>query len=788
MKKTIRKINPYFILAIIILFHLTTTFIWLKIDKSYLKLDAWGHYRYSLEAYDFLKGIPHLKFPLSAVEPQKWHGILVGFSTALLYFVFGKAQDAAIMINSAIFLTILVLSTYGIAKRIYSSSAGLLAAFIVTSYPVIFNNLRIYMLDLPLTGMVALSLYFLIASDNFSDRKNSPLFGLSFGLGILVKFNYIAFIIGSLLLTLYLAITQKPSLYKNTIRNIIYLITVAVFLCAIFYIVKSRDILQRIYQLSNLGIFKDYKPNFFNFLSWRVSWILNFIETSISEGTSFLFLILFVVGFVFFIKAALKERWKLYLALIVPLFMQIFLFSIEPACMFRYSMPFLPILAIITSIGLLGIKNRALKITFLFLLVTFGVLQFFAVSYGISVLPEKIKFTLIRKWPYNLDLVVFQQNMGVTPFLKDKTSHPSTADWRSTQALNAIINSNVSRERVKVLLLSNIPELIEAMDYQILINRKLIDTMPVTSITVEKFYEKRFAPLDMICTTADYIIISNNTDSVWEAFLNSDPVWKEKIEKARTVFHQNIDHFKLIQTLRLPDGSDLFIYKNTYKKPELIESQGIQQGNIRLLFDSGRARIFYKNTELTKGLGLYTSLFSLQHWRDSMEATWEVKKLSNTKLFVKGRWMFIPVIQTWEIELKNGNIIEWRVKIEAEDIIKVEIEDFKLMLSDKYKEWFISSGENGIFSDYFEKNLWKKFWEGNINCRVGVKAVNIQNTSLPSVKFRVFQMPSTSLTSVENSDQLFNGRVIGCFKNNLTPNNLFSPGQYEYFNAEISIE
>jgi len=786
MLKTFRKINPYFILISIILLHLVATFIWLKIDKSYLKLDAWGHYRYSLEAYDFLKGIPNLKFPLSAVEPQKWHGILVGFSTAFLYFIFGSAQDTAIMINSAIFLTILVLSTYGIAKRIFGVKAGVLAVLIVTLYPIIFNNLRIYMLDLPLTSMVIASLYFLIASNNFSDTKNSLLFGLSFGLGLLIKFNYIAFIIGPLALTLYQVIRQKPLLYRNTLRNIIYLISMVVFLCATFYIVRSRDMLQRIYETSNLGILKNYSPSFFEFLSWRFSWTLKFLEISISQGISFLFLILFIIGFSLFIKADLKERWKLYIVLIAPLFMQIFLFSIPPECMIRYSMPSSPIIAIITSIGLLRISNRAFKRTFISLLIATGIIQFFAVSNGIPVLPEKINFPFLIG-PYDFDLVIFQKNMGVAPFLKDKTSHPSTADWKATNVLNAIINSNVSKERVKVLSLSNIPELFEAMDYQILINRKLIDIMPATSITTERFYEKRPAPLDIMCMTADYIIISNNIGSEWERVFNSNPLWKEKIEKARTIFYQNINRFKLIETLRLPDGSDLFIYQNIYKL-ELIESQTIQQGDIKLLFDSGHVRIFCKETEITKGLGLYTSLFSLQHWRDSMEATWTVKKLNSTTLITKGRWMFIPVEQTWEIELKEGKVIDWRVKMAVQDIIKIETEDFKLMLSDKYKEWFVSSGENGIFSDYFEKNLWKKFWEGNINCRVGVKAVNIPNTSLPSVKFRVFQMPSTSLTSVENSDQLFNGRVIGCTKKDLPPNNLFSPGQYKYFNAEISIE
>lgn len=786
MLQAIRKTNPYFILAVIILFHLVATFIWLKIDKSYLKLDAWGHYRYSLKAYDFLKGIRYFKFSLSSVEPQKWHGILVGFSTAFLYFIFGNSQDTAIMINSAIFLTILVLSTYGIAKRIFDIRAGLLAAFIVTSYPIIYNNLSIYMLDLPLSSMVALSLYFFIASDNFCDRKNSLLFGLSFGLGLLIKFNYIAFIIGPLFLGLYHAITQKSGLSKNTLRNIVYLIIMTVFLCTIFYIAKSKDMLQRIYDTSNFGIFKNYSPTFLVFLYWRFSWILKSIEILISQGISFLFLIAFIIGFSFFIKLALKEQWKLYLALIVPLFMQIFLFSIPPDCLIRYSMPFLSLIAIITSIGLLGIENKTLKTAFIFLLICLGIIQFFAVCYGIPILPEKIRYSLIKK-PYDFDLVIFQQNIGVPPFLEDKSSHPSIADWKSTEVLNAIRNSNISNERVKVLSLSNIPELFEAMDYQILINRKLIDTIPATSITMERFYGKRHAPLDEICINADYIIISNNIDSIWEMVLNSEPKWKERIEKAREIFHQNINHFKLIETLRMPDGSEVSLYKNIYKV-ELIKSQGIQLGDIELLFDSGRIRIFYKGIEITKGLGLYVSLLSLQHWRDSMEATWKVEKLSNAKLIAKGRWMFIPVEQIWEIELKEGNLIDWHVKTDVQDIIKIETEDFKLMLSDNYKSWFVSDGTKGLFSNVFEESQWKRFWAGNIENKVGVPEINTRNFSLPSVIFYAYKYSPGYIASIENSDRLFDGRVIGCFKKNALTKNIYSPGNSEYFSAQISIK
>ena len=785
MLRVIKRINSSLILAVIILFHITNTFIWLKIDKSYLKLDAWGHYRYSLEVFEFLKGIFH-NIPLSSIEPMKWHGLLVGFTTAPFYFIFGSAQDTAIMINSVIFFTILVLATYGIAKKLLNKQAGLLAVFILSVYPIIFNNLRIYMLDLPLTSMAALSLYFLLTCDNFKDTKNSLLLGLSLGLGLLVKFNYGAFIIGPLMLISYNAFIKKNNPFRNAQKNFFYLALITIFLSLGFYIMRSADMLNRIMQASYLDMLKDKDFHFSDLISLKIRWLLKYVEIFIGEGMSFFLFLAFVIGLIFFIKLKLKNRWLLYLAAIIPLFVQILFFLIPPECMVRYCIPVLPVTAIISAVGISSLKNPKLKKIIMVLLNPLSLIQFFAVSYGIPLLPNEINLPLRHEF-YDFNIIFSKQNMRVPPFLEDKTSHPSCADWKSAEALNTIRRANTDSERVRVVSLSDVPEIFEAMEYQILTNRELIDLVPASSIMTEKFYASRIISLDKICLTANYIILSDNIDSFWENVFGADPAGKTKIEKARKILRDNITNYKLIWAERLPDHSLLSIYKNISQaiSHKLYE---IRNSDIRFLFDNGRGRIFYKNIEITRGLGLYTSLFSLQHWRDSMEAGWNVTKLSDAKIIAEGRWMFIPVSQVWEIELKEGNVIDWQVEMQVHDKIKIEIEDFKLMLTDEYKEWFASNLKSGTFPDYFEEKFWKKIWAGDSNSQIGLNSTNLRNMRLPEVKFQVYQLPPESLAGIENSDQLFNGRVIGCFKKNRSPNNLFSPKRYKYFSAEISLK
>jgi hypothetical protein len=641
------------------------------------------------------------------------------------------------------------------------------------------------MLDLPLTSMVALSLYFLVTCDNFSDTKKSLLLGLSLGLGFLVKFNYGAFIIGPLILTAYNAFMKKNNPFRKARKNFFYLTTISVLLIFGFYIARSTDMLNRIMQASYLDMLKDKDFYLPNLISLKIRWLLKYAEIFIGEGmSSFLFLAL-VIGLVFFIRIRLKNRWVIYLAAIIPLFVQASFFLIPPECMARYCMPILPVTATISAVGISSIKNLKLKKTIIVLLIPLSLLQFFAVSYGIPLLPNEINLPMQHDF-CDFNLIFFKQNMRVPPFFQDKTSHPSLADWKSTEVLNIIRRTNTAHERVRIVSLSNIPEIFEAMEYQILTGRELIDLVPASSIMAEKFYDGRVISLDKICLTANYIIISDNIDSVWENVLEADPIWKTKIEKARKTLRDNITNYKLIGVESLPDHSLLSIYENISQTLS-HKSCEIRNSDIRLLFDNGRGRIFYKNVEVTKGLGLYTSLFSLQHWRDSMEAGWSVKKISDTKIVAEGRWMFIPVTQIWEVELREGNIIRWKVKSIAHDAIKIEMEDYKLMLSDKYRAWFTSNGQRGKFADYFEKNLWKKFWEGDIKKETGVRPPDITDIHLPMVRFNAYQMSSEYRTSIENSDQLFNGRVIGCFKKNGTKNNLFSPGRDKYFSADIYI-
>jgi hypothetical protein len=120
-------------------------------------------------------------------RPPLYHLVAVPF-----YRLFGVSTDVALMRN-VVFVAILLFSVYGIGRRFYSEGVGLLAAFLVSTYPILFSISRMPYVDYSLTAMVALAVYLLVASEGFRHRGYSLWLGLVIGLGILTKWPFVAF-------------------------------------------------------------------------------------------------------------------------------------------------------------------------------------------------------------------------------------------------------------------------------------------------------------------------------------------------------------------------------------------------------------------------------------------------------------------------------------------------------------------------------------------------------------------------------------------------------------------
>ena len=192
----------YLFLTILWLFHLINNYIWLKIDTSPLRWDPGSHYLSSLRFFDVLS-YPSIHLLSEIVNVCGTYPPLVGIIPTPLYVLFGRDSDTAIFIMNSIFLFILIFSVYGIGKKLCNNKAGILASFIVTMYPMLFGQTRLFMLDPPLMAMTSLSLYTLLLTDGFKNRKYSWFFGVTLGLGMLTKFTFVFCVIGPIAFVMY---------------------------------------------------------------------------------------------------------------------------------------------------------------------------------------------------------------------------------------------------------------------------------------------------------------------------------------------------------------------------------------------------------------------------------------------------------------------------------------------------------------------------------------------------------------------------------------------------------
>lgn len=122
----------------------------------------------------------------------------------------------------------------------------------------------------------------------------------------------------------------------------------------------------------------------------------------------------------------------------------------------------------------------------------------------------------------------------------------------------------------------------------------------------------------------------------------------------------------------------------------------ITNGRLMVLYRKQGVKIFWNNIELTENVGFNTSLCINKKWFDSSQAKWKIMKENNKRLIFKIKWRYLPVIQTWSIELGHANLIFWTVAEEVSEDLEIDGRKVTLLVHNKYKRW-INSSEEGEF-------------------------------------------------------------------------------------------
>jgi 4-amino-4-deoxy-L-arabinose transferase-like glycosyltransferase len=171
---------------------------WLTQDRSIPIYDAGDHLATAFEYHDMLAA-GHLFGPFTQTSI---YPILGGAVGALAAFVGGVNVASPIIGENLVFVPLLALGCYQTGRLLFGRPAGMLAVFFVLGSPLLISQFHVFMLDAPLTAVVSVSVWLVLASEDFSRAGIAGLAGLAVGLGFNMKSQFPLFLAGIVVVAL----------------------------------------------------------------------------------------------------------------------------------------------------------------------------------------------------------------------------------------------------------------------------------------------------------------------------------------------------------------------------------------------------------------------------------------------------------------------------------------------------------------------------------------------------------------------------------------------------------
>lgn len=506
--------------------------IWLKIDCHPLIYDMKSNFLHSFNIFKALSN--PTTDSLHQIFGTHSHGgfIFVPLCAAPFYALLGASPDVGVGAVGLVSLAILIFSVFGIGREMKDQKTGVLASFIISTYPAIFGLAVQFMWDLPLTAMTALSVYLLMLTDRFENRKYSLIFGLTVGLGLLTKYSFAVFISGPVLYTIYLSLREDET--RNRRFNVLLFCLLATIVASIWFLPNLVGFIGYLlipYPASLESEILQIYPEIFTLKS--AFW---YIFALINVQASLFYVLIFLMALPFFLRDRNREKIILLLWIILPFLF--FTFIRAKDC--RYTMPYLPALALISAIGIGQIKLKTrirgvklnFKPIFLTVILLFGTFQFFVTHYNVH----------WQTYVAAKDLTTSGNVYPITPH-NHLSAPPDDRDWKTDEIIDTIVE-NSQKEKVVIGVVIRCPEVVSVLEYYVVLRN--------LDYTIE------FAGYNVTNHLNDDFIITKDGGCLGPAYE------VDIIEENLRLFNEyNEEHhrFELLERIELPDNSYVSIFK-----------------------------------------------------------------------------------------------------------------------------------------------------------------------------------------------------------------------------------
>ncbi len=309
---------------------------WLTQDRSIPIYDAGDHLESAFQFHSMIQS-GDLLGPFNRISQYPPLALLVG---ALAVFVGGVNVASPIVGENLVFVPLLVLGCYQTGKLLFDERAGLLAAIFALGSPLLAEQFHVFMLDVPEASVVAVSIWLLLASENFARARMAFWAGLAVGCGVVIKVTFPIFVAG-----IVLVLVVRGG-WRNR-RGLVGFAAPALVVGAPWYVDHLSE-LGTITQLA--GNSSGAAPGNLPPLLSTANLLWYFWSTLNSQLFAPLFLLV-VVGAAMTVRATLRRDlgWDLRLAFLVGGFAAWLGVTLTPHHDIRYDIPLMPYLAVVAT-------------------------------------------------------------------------------------------------------------------------------------------------------------------------------------------------------------------------------------------------------------------------------------------------------------------------------------------------------------------------------------------------------------------------------------------------------
>jgi 4-amino-4-deoxy-L-arabinose transferase-like glycosyltransferase len=529
----------YGLLLALWLSQVAANLIWLKVDTRPA---------YSDTAHHAIAAAYFSKLPITTDLPGAFRGLfttgtyppLIYWLSAPLGFLFWPSADTFTGINT-LFLAVLLLSTYGLARTFGGRRVGLLAAFVVSMYPLVYGLERYYLLDVPLVAMVALSSWLLIRTESFERRNWTLVYGVSLGLGMLTKWTFAVFAVGPLAQVIVTAACARKPPSRHRWSNLACALALGAVVAAPWYLVNAHSGLRFLDRMS-VPAHAESNAAATPLASWSY-----YLQAFVNIQVLLPFALFFALGLIVLLIKRGVSREVSFLLCWIPIPYLCFLILYKDP---RYTMPYLPAVAIITAWGLTLLRPKTVRIGAIALLSAYAAFQFIGLSWGLSSrLPTGLLPGRVAVCVRSTCLPVYAEEVHIA-------SPPRTENWPVQAILHDLPRPSQPIPKTEFLRLAVLPNA-PCFEPAAFMYYALIEHLPIEILILTGISEASDARAKIL--TSDYVIAkTGDLGPAWS--LRQIPLLSEELRDPASELSRQ---FALIATYSLPDGSTAMLYKRT---------------------------------------------------------------------------------------------------------------------------------------------------------------------------------------------------------------------------------